>query len=462
MKRRKVLIPLDGSDFSRQILRVVQSFFEPDGVELVLFRAAFPPVLPSESIPTDMMVGGIPLTGSYDAYNRAVDASYAALEKEREQYRLQLADELQPEMNRLRELGYAVSAQIDYGDPAQCIIDYVNDAHVDLVAMATHGRSGFGRIVLGSVAERVLRSVSVPVLLMRPAAVTHERPAASDQLARSLGSGRALRVAVATDGSPGAQRALDFAAGLTELMQTRLSVFVIAGEHAGSAQAQQIMAAAHQAVRSVAPRPEFIPLVGFTEEVLLQRLEKEPVDLLILGPFADRGAGSAAAIGPTAQRLVQQIATSVLVVKGHAPDVRRVLVCADVDDEAVVTVAAQVAALLRARFDLVHVISPAAANYLAAGQGADLGLDEILTQGTHLSTVAQGWIERVAQQGFDRNAIHIRKGTMPEAALELAHSGDYDLICVGSRSSPGHFPGSAANSLVRYAESTVLVVKTRP
>jgi nucleotide-binding universal stress UspA family protein len=315
---------------------------------------------------------------------------------------------------------------------------------------------------LGSVAERVLRSVSVPVLLMRPAAVVHERPAASDQLARSLGSGQALRVAVATDGSPGAQRALDFAAGLTELMQTRLSVFVIAGEHADSAQAQQIMAAAHQAVRSVSPRPEFVPLVGFAEEVLLQQLEKEPVDLLVVGPFADRGAGSVAAIGPTTQRLVQQIGTSVLVVKGHTPDVRRVLACADVDDEVVVTVAAQVAALLRARFDLVHVISPAAANYLAAGQGADLGLDEILAQGTRLSAVAQGWIDRVAQQGFDRNAIHIRKGTMPETALELAHSSDYDLICVGSRSSPGHFPGSAANSLVRYAESTVLVVKTRP
>lgn len=462
MKRRKVLIPLDGSEFSRQILRVVQNFFEPAGVELVLFRAAFPPVLPSESIPTDMMVGGIPLTGSYDAYNRALDASYAALEKEREQYRLQLADELQPEMNRLREMGYAVSAQIDYGDPAQCIIDYVNDARIDLIAMATHGRSGLGRLVLGSVAERVLRSVGVPVLLMRPAAVPAERPAASAQLARSLGSGHALRVAVATDGSPGAQRALDFAAALAELMQTRLTVFVIAGEHAGSAEAQRVMSAAHLALRSVSPRPEFVPLVGFTEEVLLHRLEKEPVDLLILGPFGDRGAGSAAAIGPTAQRLVQQVGASVLVVKGHATAVRRVLVCADVDDEAVVTVAAQVAALLGARFDLLHVISPAAASYLAEGQGADLGLDEILAQGTRLSTVIQGWIDRIEQQGFDRKAIHMRKGSMPETALELAHSGDYDLICVGSRSSPGHFPGSAANSLARYAESTVLVVKTQP
>ena len=38
MPKRKVLIPLDGSDFSRQIVRIVRNFFEPDDVELILFR----------------------------------------------------------------------------------------------------------------------------------------------------------------------------------------------------------------------------------------------------------------------------------------------------------------------------------------------------------------------------------------------------------------------------------------
>lgn len=51
MSKRKVLIPLDGSEFSRQILRVVRNFFEPGDVELVLFRAAFPPVVASDNIP---------------------------------------------------------------------------------------------------------------------------------------------------------------------------------------------------------------------------------------------------------------------------------------------------------------------------------------------------------------------------------------------------------------------------
>ena len=51
------------------------------------------------------------------------------------------------------------------------------------------------------------------------------------------------------------------------------------------------------------------------------------------------------------------------------------------------------------------------------------------------------------------------RSTVAQTRARMAY---YDLICVGSRSSPGHFPGSAANSLVRYAESTVLVVKSKP
>jgi nucleotide-binding universal stress UspA family protein len=461
MAKRKVLIPLDGSEFSRQILRVVRNFFEPDDIELILFRAAFPPVLPSDTVPADMFVGGMPIAGSYEAYNRALDTTYAALDKEREQYRLVLLDELQPEVTRLREAGYTVRAQVDYGEPAQSIIDYVQDTGVDLVAMATHGRGGLGRLVMGSVAERVLRSVGVPVLLMRPQTAPAERPAASASLVRSLGNGGTVRIAAATDGSPAAQHALAIAGRLAAQVQTRLTVFVVAGEHDTSAKAQKTMSEAHAMIDTVTPRPEFVPLVGYTEEVLLQELEKRPQDLLIVGAFCDRGAKSQAAIGAACQRVVQNAPTSVLVIKGHTSDFHRVLVCADVDDEAAVRVGAQMAALLRARLDLVHVISPTAATYLGIGQRSEFTVEEALAQGTRLSEVLQGWLDRLTAEGFDRSALHLKRGSMPEAALEMAHSGRYDLIVVGSRSSAGHFPTSAANSLVRYAEPSVLVVRAR-
>ena len=55
-----------------------------------------------------------------------------------------------------------------FGDPAGVIANFVKAAHVDLVAMATHGRTGIRQFALGSVAEQVLRIVDVPVLLVRP------------------------------------------------------------------------------------------------------------------------------------------------------------------------------------------------------------------------------------------------------------------------------------------------------
>ncbi len=459
MAKRTVLIPLDGSEFSRQILRVVGNVFEPTDVTLILFRAAYPPVVSSTNVPGETFAGNIRLTGSYETYSRTLDVSYEALEKEREHYRQMLLDELAPDAAKLRNVGYTVMVQVDYGDPAQCIIDAVKSSHVDLVAMATHGRSGLGRLVLGSVAERVLRNIEAPVLLMRPAPTVADKGAFADLLARSLGQGRALHVAVATDGSAPTQQAVDIAAYLAGLLQTRLTVLVVADEREGSAQAQKVMKNVFSALDSQAIRPEFVPLVGFANEVVLGFLEKNPKDLLVLGSFQDRGAG-AAAIGATAQRLVQYAPTSVLIVKGHRREFRRILVCADVDDDAVVTAAALLAEGMGASLDLVHVISPSAANYLSTSPSGDLALDAILSQGTHLSAVLQGWMMRLGEQGISHTSVHVQRGNMPETALELATKGDYDLVCVGSRSSAGHFPGSAANSVVRYAECSVLVVRS--
>ena len=53
--------------------------------------------------------------------------------------------------------------------PASGIVDYANEHPVDLIAIGTHGRRGLRRLVLGSVADKVLRSANVPILLVRDA-----------------------------------------------------------------------------------------------------------------------------------------------------------------------------------------------------------------------------------------------------------------------------------------------------
>jgi nucleotide-binding universal stress UspA family protein len=66
--------------------------------------------------------------------------------------------------------GVAVNVVSLSGEPRQVIVDHVEDRDVDAVVMGTHGRRGLERYVLGSVTEKVLRTVDVPVLVVPLAA----------------------------------------------------------------------------------------------------------------------------------------------------------------------------------------------------------------------------------------------------------------------------------------------------
>lgn len=67
----------------------------------------------------------------------------------------------------LRDQGMTVNTAVTQGQPADEIADFVEKNKVDLIVMATHGRSGVGRWVFGSVSDRVLREARVPVLMVR-------------------------------------------------------------------------------------------------------------------------------------------------------------------------------------------------------------------------------------------------------------------------------------------------------
>ena len=73
------------------------------------------------------------------------------------------------------------------GDPAVEVLQAATRLGIDLIVMATHGRKGFRRLVLGSVAERVIREAQCPVLTVKPKAVragasgTRPRPKRIDE-----------------------------------------------------------------------------------------------------------------------------------------------------------------------------------------------------------------------------------------------------------------------------------------
>ena len=58
--------------------------------------------------------------------------------------------------------------EVILGDPSDAIIDYVKQNNIDMIVMGTHGRKGLDRVLFGSVAERVIKTVRIPVLVVNP------------------------------------------------------------------------------------------------------------------------------------------------------------------------------------------------------------------------------------------------------------------------------------------------------
>ena len=75
---------------------------------------------------------------------------------------------LRETVDKLKNKGLKVHSKILTGKAADSLVDYINQSTFDLMIMATHGRSGISRWVWGSVAERILHTSSIPILIIRP------------------------------------------------------------------------------------------------------------------------------------------------------------------------------------------------------------------------------------------------------------------------------------------------------
>ncbi|RME61010.1 MAG: universal stress protein, partial [Caldilineae bacterium] len=141
---KKIAIPLDGSPFSERILGYLPGLVTPHQTELVLLHVIELSHYVSLMAP--------------DALH-TVDMGHWRQEGEAYLKRVQ---------GELRDQGYQVKARTIEGDVAGAICDAADQEDVDLIAMTTHGRSGFQNLLLGSVADRVVRTARQPVFLVRP------------------------------------------------------------------------------------------------------------------------------------------------------------------------------------------------------------------------------------------------------------------------------------------------------
>jgi nucleotide-binding universal stress UspA family protein len=151
---RRILITLDGSQLAEQVLPHVKALIDGRaGIHLYLLSVAQVIDLAAASAmvyPMAVYPG--------EPFDEAA---------ERRRVEDELGNYLRGIAMDLKQAGVEASSEVRFGNPAEEIIQYAHDIKADLIAMCTHGRSGFARWAYGSVADRVLHTAACPVLLVR-------------------------------------------------------------------------------------------------------------------------------------------------------------------------------------------------------------------------------------------------------------------------------------------------------
>lgn len=140
---KRVLVPLDGSRVAEGILPLILQIGGPCALEVVLVRVV-EPIVPQ----------GLEGTGF-----SMVDVVAARLKDADEYLAVVAAD--------LRAHGVRVTTETRHGEPVTELVAAARDTRAGLIAMTTHARSEFGRLLFGSVATAVLRQAEIPVLMIR-------------------------------------------------------------------------------------------------------------------------------------------------------------------------------------------------------------------------------------------------------------------------------------------------------
>ena len=141
---KKFLIPVDFSDPSKKALSYGCSLAKTLGAEVHVVHVLQPPV-----------------------YTFPEGAVYAGPELDR-----RLAEVLERQLVDITKAvdaeGVSIGTHLLRGMPAEAIVAYCGEKGCDLLVMGTHGRTGVARLLIGSVAERIVRTANIPVLTVSP------------------------------------------------------------------------------------------------------------------------------------------------------------------------------------------------------------------------------------------------------------------------------------------------------
>lgn len=298
---RNVLCPLDFSEFSRRAFQYAAGIARHFQARLFLEHTVH--------IPAAMFLEGEALS---------VQETFEAS-------RYQAGTEIQRLVQQVQGELPEVSVLIQEGDVRDRILQTIAEQKIDLVVMGTHGRRGFNRLVLGSVAEHIVHEAICPVLVV-------SRPRSDFVSLQEAEPVHLKSVLLATDFSPNSDRALSYALRWASEWSGKVTLFHAVEEAPSSMQGlvdlfpeynpyferqiAEAWAKIHRVIpAAVHPRCEVAWEVrqGNPKEQILQFAEEQSPDLIVMG---SRGFGrNSVAWGSTISGVVRDGRFPVLAVR---------------------------------------------------------------------------------------------------------------------------------------------------
>jgi nucleotide-binding universal stress UspA family protein len=160
----------------------------------------------------------------------------------------------------------------------------VEEKHIDLIVLGTHGRSGVGKLLLGSVAQRIFSLAPCPVLSVSPR--SHRTWGADHRLGRIL---------YATDFSPASLKALPYALSLAKVSHAEL--VLLHAPESSEATSSEISMGYHQHLSALIPaqqrswcKSDTLVTAGDPARAILDAASKNNADLIVIGGKAYEGS----------------------------------------------------------------------------------------------------------------------------------------------------------------------------
>ncbi len=148
---QRILIPLDGSELAECVLPHLETLLKDCPPPEVIVARSVEPIIPYVISGESTVMIPVKQTQAVEAQEKQAAEEY-----------------LTRIIARLQLSGIKATAHVLSGRAQESLIAFATEKKVDMVIISTHGRSGLGKLIWGSVADHLLRSLNVPVMMVRP------------------------------------------------------------------------------------------------------------------------------------------------------------------------------------------------------------------------------------------------------------------------------------------------------